>query len=139
MEHVLDADEIHAFVAEVFPQAVGFCRITAVGEGQLSVALEAGDDHLRPGGTVSGPTLMTLADTAMYYLVLSLVGREALTVTSQLNISFLRRPRPGVTTATASLLKLGRRLAVGDVRVYSEGLEAPVAQATVTYARAVEG
>ena len=133
--HVLSADQIHGFIQEHFPQAVGFAHVTAVGEGRLTIELEAGEHHLRPGGTVSGPTLMTMADTAMYYLVLSLVGPVALAVTTNLNINFLRRPPPGVLLATARLLKLGQRLVVGEVAIHGPGAEAePVAHATVTYA-----
>ena len=89
---------------------------------------------LRPGGTVAGPTLMTLADAAAYALVLSHIGPVALAVTSSLNITFLHRPEPVDVIAEAGFLKLGRKLAVIDVRMFSVGKTEPVAQATVTYA-----
>jgi uncharacterized protein (TIGR00369 family) len=91
------------------------------------------DRHLRPGGTVSGPALMTIADTAMYYLVLGMIGPVALALTTNLNINFLRAPKLADVIAEAEMLKLGKRLAVGQVTIYSEGSEDPVAHATVTY------
>ncbi len=135
--HVLDAEAIEAFMDEVFPRANTFARIDALGEGRLVLTLRAEeglDRFLRPGGTLSGPTLMNMADTAMYFLVLSLVGREALAVTADLTMHFLRRPPAAPLRAEAAMLKLGRRLAVGEVHLRSEGVEGPVAHATVTYA-----
>lgn len=131
---VLGPDQIEAFLKDHFPEAVGFVRIVEVDEGRVVVELDSQPHHLRPGGTVSGPTLMALADTAMYFLVLSLVGPVALAVTTNLNINFLRRPTPGRLTATATLLKLGRTLVVGEVHLRPDGEAAPVAHATVTYA-----
>jgi len=93
------------------------------------------DRFLRPGGTVSGPIMMGLADAAVYALVLSRIGPVELAVTTQLSINFLRKPEPGDVLARASMLKLGKRLAVADVILYSEllGIERPVAHATATY------
>ena len=90
---------------------------------------------LRPGGTVAGPIMMGLADAAVYALVLSRIGAVELAVTTQLSINFLRKPAPGDVLARASMLKLGKRLAVGEVVLYSEstGIEHPVAHATATY------
>ena len=90
--------------------------------------------HLRPGGTVSGPTMFTIADFAFYVAALAMIGREALTVTTTLTINFLRKPPAADLRAEARILKLGRMLATGDVTVFSEGVEGPVAHATVTYA-----
>ncbi len=126
--------EIDAFLDEHFPQARSFgARIEAVEPGKLRLRLPVADDDLRPGGTVSGPTLMTLADTAFYFLVLSMIGPVELAVTTHLSIDFLRRPRPSDLLADAEMLKLGQRLAVGRVVMHSEGDDAPVAHATVTY------
>ena len=93
------------------------------------------DRFLRPGGTVAGPILMGLADAAVYALVLSRIGPVELAVTTQLSINFLRKPAPGDVLARASMLKLGKRLAVGEVILFSEntGIEKPVAHATATY------
>lgn len=131
----LNAEQIEAFLEAHFPQAVGFAEILSVGAQEVTLRLQTDAQHVRPGGTVSGPTMMTLADTAMYFLVLSEVGPEALAVTTNLNINFLRRPRPGAMLAQARLLKGGRSLMVGEVYLRTEGDEAPVAHATVTYAR----
>jgi uncharacterized protein (TIGR00369 family) len=93
------------------------------------------DGLLRPGGVMSGPALMSLADTAAYALVLAHVGDELMAVTSTLTINFLRAARPGDLHAEAVLLRLGRRNAVCDVRLWTEGPDRLAAQASVTYAR----
>jgi uncharacterized protein (TIGR00369 family) len=115
-------------------------------DGERTYRVEHVDDHglrarqpveslmLRPGGTVSGPTLMALADAAAYALILAHIGPVELAVTSSLNIAFLRKPQPADVIAEATFLKLGRKLAVVDVRLYSDGGVEPLAQATVTYA-----
>ena len=90
--------------------------------------------RLRPGGTISGPSLMTLADTALWVALLAMIGREALSVTSHLDIDFLRKPAPADVIAHTTLHKVGKRLAVGDVLMYSDGEEMPCARASVTYA-----
>ena len=90
-------------------------------------------DFLRPGGTISGPMMMGLADLAMYGAVLAAVGPEELAVTTNLNINFLRKPPPAPLIAEARLLKLGKRLAVGEVELYSEGDTEMVAHVTATY------
>lgn len=91
-------------------------------------------EHLRPGGTISGPVMMGLADAAMYALVLSQIGPVELAVTTNLNINFLRKPEPADVIAVARMLKLGRRLAVGEVSLYSGEIdEDPVAHVTATY------
>jgi uncharacterized protein (TIGR00369 family) len=91
------------------------------------------DDFLRPGGTISGPLLMGLADLAMYAIVLASIGRVELAVTTSLTINFLRKPPPADIVAEARLLKLGKRLAVGEVALFSVGDPAMVAHVTATY------
>lgn len=93
------------------------------------------EQYLRPGGTVSGPVMMALADAAMYALVLSRIGLVELAVTTNLSINFLRKPLPGDLIAEASILKLGQRLAVGEVHIYSDGrsISESVAHVTATY------
>lgn len=134
----MDAAAIEHFLEAHFPQALELgARITRCDRSGLSLALSAGEAHLRPGGTVSGPTLMSMADAAAYYAILSRVGPRALAVTSSLQIHFLRRATPGELVAHAQVIKLGRRLAVVSVSFTSGGDggdEAPVAIATVTYA-----
>ena len=89
--------------------------------------------NLRPGGTISGPTLMAMVDFGFYLLLLARLGPVALAVTTNLNINFMRKPEPGDLLGEGRLLKLGRTLAVGDFTIWSEGKKDPVAHATVTY------
>ena len=113
---------------------LGFA-IERIGQGTCRVRMPAKDEFLRPGGTVSGPALMSLADYAMYVAVLSAIGRVELAVTINLTANFLRRPKPGAIVGDCRLIKLGKRLAYGEVSLYSEGeAEAgPVAHVTATY------
>ncbi|MGB9316933.1 MAG: PaaI family thioesterase, partial [Pseudolabrys sp.] len=90
-------------------------------------------DSVRPGGTISGPTMMELADFAMYVAVFSVAGPVPMAVTTNLNINFLRKPGRGDLVADAKLLKVGKRLVVGEVAIYSEGEPEPVAHVTSTY------
>lgn len=130
----MNAAEIEQFLAEHFPQAQGWTRIVAIREDELDLLLPFADEHLRPGGTISGPSLMALADSAMYYLLLSKLGPVALAVTTSLHINFLRRPPAADVLATARLLKLGSKLAIGEVHMRTTEGGALVAQASVTYA-----
>lgn len=131
----LDAAALNAFLARVFPQATDGYRVERVAEMQADVRLTTGPRHLRPGGTVSGPTLFELADLAMYAVTLAMIGPQALTVTTNASIDFLRKPAAGRDLlGRARLLKLGRTLAVGDVLIFSDGTEEPVARASLTYA-----
>lgn len=115
-----------------FARLFGF-RIERLEEGVAQVRLPFSNDLLRPGGTVSGPALMALADFAVYAAVLSRIGAAPLAVTTSLNINFLRRPGAADLLAHATLLKLGKRLAVGEVMLASEGEPDPVAHVTATY------
>jgi uncharacterized protein (TIGR00369 family) len=131
---VMTAEELEQFIHTQFPEIDHFdFQVVTVEERFVRLRLRHHSRHLRPGGTVSGPTLMTLADTAMYLAVLSMIGPVALAVTTSLNINFLRKPSPVDVIAECRLLKLGSRLAVGDVLMYSDGETEPVAQATLTY------
>ena len=131
---VMTAPELEAFAQTHFPQMEGFgFRIEQVEDKFLRIRLLYHARHLRPGGTISGPALMTLADMATYFAVLSMIGPVALAVTTSLNINFLRKPAQVDVIAECRLLKLGSRLAVGDVLMFSDGEDEPVAQATVTY------
>ena len=129
---VMTAAAIEDFLDEVFPQRAG--TIEGVDEMRATMSLAIEDDHLRPGASVSGPTLMGLADVCLYVAILAQVGPEPMAVTSDLHCRFLRRPRGDRDIiANARLLKLGRRLAVGEVQLFSAGEEAPVALVTATY------
>lgn len=130
----MSAEQIEQFIDSSFPQARGLgFAIESVGDGKARLRVAAGEKHLRPGGTVSGPTLMALADTAMYLAILAEIGPVALAVTTNLNINFLRRSGPGDILADAELLKLGKRLAVGAVSIRRADDDAIVAHATLTY------
>ncbi|MGE0791355.1 MAG: PaaI family thioesterase [Sandaracinaceae bacterium] len=129
-------EEIVAFVEETFPQALTFgVTIESLEPGRMTLRMPVGERNLRPGGTVSGPTLMTLADTGFYFLLLAHAGPIPLMVTTHLSIDFLTRPRPDADLcADVELLKLGHKLAVGRVTMRSDGSPDPVAHATLTYA-----
>lgn len=131
---VMNFDEMCRFLAEHFPQGEQYGQLEQLGDGWAEMRLSVGDDHLRPGGTVSGPTMMGLADVALYAALLSRIGPVALAVTINLNINFLRKPRPDADLlARATMLKVGKRLGVGEVSIHSEGEDDPVAHATITY------
>lgn len=108
-------------------------RVETLEAGHCIVRIPFRDDFIRPGGTVSGPIQMALADIVMYGVVLSLIGRVELAVTTNLNCNFLRRPRPADLIGDGRILKLGKRLAVGEVLLYSSGEAEPVAHVTCTY------
>jgi uncharacterized protein (TIGR00369 family) len=128
--------ELHVFLLEEFPQAFAGGDITIErADGESCLIRERFHDRmLRPGGTVSGPTLMALADIAMYVVLLSAIGPIGLAVTTNLNINFLRKGVPGQDVlAAAKLLKLGKRLAVGEVSLMSGTSPDPIAHVTATY------
>ena len=91
------------------------------------------EEHLRPGATVSGPTMFLLADVTFYLATLSIIGPKSLTVTTNCSINFLRKPNEKNLTSKARILKLGKTLSVGDVLIYSEDIDEPVAHASLTY------
>ncbi len=126
--------EFKAIMQESLPFAVMMgAEIIALEEGRAAFRLPYRADWLRPGGTISGPMLMGLADLAMYAVVLSAVGRVELAVTTNLNINVLRKPAAVDVIAEARMLKLGKRLAVGEVELFSEGDPDMVAHVTATY------
>ena len=108
-------------------------QVESVLPGAVTVRVPYRDEFIRPGGTISGPVMMAVADFAMYGVVLSLIGRVDLAVTTNLSINFLRRPRPGDVVARARILKLGKRLAVGEVHIHAGESEDLVAHVTSTY------
>ncbi len=124
--------QLAAFMASEFPQSR--CVLETVDEDGAVVTHPVGEAELRPGGTVSGPVLMAVADVALYLAILGRIGIVPLAVTTSLTVNFLRKPaadRP--LRAECRLLKLGRALAVGEVWLYSQGLDEPVAHAVGTY------
>lgn len=128
---LLTASQLQVFLDGHFP-ASGI-QVLSAGGRCAEIILPVGEQHLRPGGTVSGPVMMTMADTAMYMAILAELGPVAMAVTSNLNINFLRRPDPVDLIARAQLFKLGKRLAMGEVKLYSQGSDDMVAHATCTY------
>jgi uncharacterized protein (TIGR00369 family) len=133
---VLDAAGVNALLRKAFPDAVpaAFPTVTEVSPGRVKVVAAYRGGLLRPGGVISGPTLMSLSDTAAYALVLAHIGDQLMAVTSTLTMNFLRGARPGDLHAEAEMLRLGRRNAVCDVRIWTEGPDRLAAQAVVTYA-----
>ncbi|WP_426573658.1 PaaI family thioesterase [Aquihabitans sp. McL0605] len=127
-------DELNDFLAAAFPDVELSARVTRADDEGVELTWPFHASQLRPGGTLSGPTLMTLADTVAYASVVSRIGPEFLTVTSHLAIDFLRKPPPADLRATGELLKVGRRQAVIAVRIYSTADDELVAYSTSTYA-----
>ena len=117
-----------------FAKAMGL-ELTEITSAGVLMRARYSEQYLRPGGTVSGPVMMALADAAMYALVLSRIGLVELAVTTNLSINFLRKPLPGDLMAEARMLKLGKRLAIGEVHIYSDGRSVgeSVAHVTATY------
>ncbi len=109
-----------------------------IGYGTARMRLPSKPELLRPGGTICGPAQMAIADCAVYAALLGAIGPVPLAVTTSLSMNFLRKPNPGDLVCECRLLKLGKRLAVGEASVYSEGVEEPVSHVTATYAIPVE-
>lgn len=125
--------QLEQFFRDEFPQA-NF-TIEAVGEQGATIRKKIGFEHLRPGGTVSGPLLMEVADAALYVAILGEIGVVAMAVTTNLNINFLSKPAADKDiVASCKLLKLGKSQIVGEVTIYSDGKAEPVAHAVATYA-----
>ena len=125
-------EEIVAFLALEFPQTK--CKVEAVDESGATLSHDIGIDELRPGGTVSGPVMMSIADVAIYVAILGKIGIVPLTVTTSLSINFLRKPSAEARIiAKCTLMKVGRTLIVGEVSLYSEGSSDMVAHVVGTY------
>ncbi len=130
---VMTVEDLRAFMKREFPQLGDAFELVCLGEGSATMRLHADEQHLRPGGTVSGPSLFALADVVAYAAILAHIGPVALAVTTNLNINFLRKPSPGTVEAVARLLKLGKRLAVLDISLTDGANGELVAHATATY------
>lgn len=133
---VMNAAEVTDFLDQVFPEMHAGGRVFTIDHiepGEAVVRCRAGENSLRPGGTVSGPTLMTLADFGAYAVILGHVGPQALAVTTNLTMNFLRKAQPGDLVGTTRLLKLGKRLAVIDCAITAAGSADIIAHATATY------
>jgi uncharacterized protein (TIGR00369 family) len=136
MQPVMTIAELTAFLDREFPQVRqngDVLSYEAIAPGEAVVRLDVAQAHLRPGGTVSGPTLFMLADMTAWISVLAHIGPQAMTVTTNVSINFLRKPPPSPLLARGRILKLGKRLAVVDVVIAPSEEDDPVAQATATY------
>ena len=134
MEPQMDIPALQAFVAREFPQLGDDFTIESLNDDGVTVRLNVAERHLRPGGTVSGPSMFALADVGMYLAILARLGPVALAVTTNCAIDFMRKPAAGVDMICKTrVLKLGRVLAVGDAMLYSEGQSDAVARASLTY------
>ena len=128
------AEQFNAIMEDELPFAheVGM-RAETIEERKAVLRMPTDERQLRPGGTVSGPAMMALADAAMYAVLLGAIGPVKLAVTTSFNANFLSKPQPGDLVAEAEILKLGKRLAVIEVALHSDGFDAPVAHMTGTY------
>jgi uncharacterized protein (TIGR00369 family) len=133
---VMDVAELEAFFDRAFPTREGkdSTSIVEIRPGWVRLVLEPDERHLRPGNLVSGPTQMGLADRAAYAVIIAHIGPVAMAVTSNLNFSFLRGVQLRAVHCDAELLKLGKRLATVDCRLWQDAPDNVVAQAVVTYA-----
>ena len=130
----MDVTALNGFLTSAFEQVADDFEILEVGEETLRVKLVVAPKHLRPGGTVSGPSMFALADVAAYLMTLARIGPQALAVTTGCSMDFMRKPAAGVDlVAETRLLKLGRTLSVCDILLFSEGKTEPVARASMTY------
>jgi uncharacterized protein (TIGR00369 family) len=134
----LTLEEVSTLMKQHFPQVGDGSKlilIDTVGERRARLRLPERVEHLRPGGTVSGPAMVMLADVAIYVAILATLGADALqAVTTSLNVNFLKRPAPGELVAEAKLLKVGRQLVVGEVAISDADESTLLAQTTATYA-----
>lgn len=139
MQPTMTPETLEDYLYEVFPellQGEGDVRpflVTGLAPGTASLTMQVSTRHQRPGGTVSGPAMMALADLALYAVILGHIGKVPLAVTTSLNFNFLRKPEIGVLIGSAKLFKLGKRLAVGEVNIASKQGGEVVAHATGTY------
>ncbi|MFK7875256.1 MAG: PaaI family thioesterase [Paracoccaceae bacterium] len=131
----MNKDDLNRFLVRAFEQVADQFHVEDVAASQVTVRLRVDQTHLRPGGTISGPSMFSLADVAMYLATLAMIGPKALAVTTNCSIDFMRKPDASRDLiAKAQIHKLGRQLSVGDVLIYSEGAQDPVARAGLTYA-----
>lgn len=125
--------ELNQFLLEHFPQWETAGILEDAGDGWATIRLKVEDAHLRPGGTVSGPTMMGMADVAIWIALQTQIGPSPLTVTSNLNINFLSKPKPVDMIAKARVLRVGKRTGVGECYIYSGDEDSMVAHVTATY------
>ena len=133
MKPLMSKIDLEKFLEKEFPQVSNNFKILNTKPNYLSMLMHISDEHLRPGGTVSGPTMFLLADVSFYLATLSIIGPKSLTVTTNCSINFLRKPNISNLISESRVLKIGKTLSVGDVLIYSKGIKEPVAHASLTY------
>ena len=133
MKPLMSKIDLEKFLEKEFPQVSNNFKILNTKPNYLSMLMHISDEHLRPGGTVSGPTMFLLADVSFYLATLSIIGPKSLTVTTNCSINFLRKPNISDLISETRVLKIGKTLSVGDVLIYSKGIKEPVAHASLTY------
>jgi uncharacterized protein (TIGR00369 family) len=135
MANVLDKPALEAFLARDFTEVGDVLSVETVTDDAVTLRLTPDARHVRPGGTLSGPTMFLLADVALYFAILAKIGPVALAVTTNAHIDFMRKPAADLPLlGEARLLKLGKTLAVGQVAIRNPGSDAVLAQASLTYA-----
>ena len=133
MKILMSKPELEIFMEKEFSQVSKNFKILDLDLGSISMKMNVSYEHLRPGDTISGPTMFLLADISFYLATLSLIGPKSLTVTTNCSINFLRKPNKHDLTSKARVLKIGKTLSVGDVLIYSVDKTNPVAHASLTY------
>ena len=133
MKPLMSKIDLEKFLEKEFPQVSNNFKILNTKPNSLSMLMHISDEHLRPGGTVSGPSMFLLADVSFYLATLSIIGPKSLTVTTNCSINFLRKPNISDLISESRVLKIGKTLSVGDVLIYSKGIKEPVAHASLTY------
>ena len=133
MKPLMSKVDLENFLEKEFPQVSSNFKILNTKPNSLSMLMHISDEHLRPGGTVSWPTMFLLADVSFYLATLSIIGPKSLTVTTNCSINFLRKPNISNLISESRVLKIGKTLSVGDVLIYSKGIKEPVAHASLTY------
>jgi uncharacterized protein (TIGR00369 family) len=133
----LSLAEIDGFLRQEFPQLFiqgEMFSVTEIGAGTCRMRMAYHESQLRPGGTISGPAMMQLADVSIWVALLGAIGAVPLAVTTNLSINFLRKPEPRALISTCRMMKIGKSLAVGEASLMSEGSDDVVAHAVATYA-----
>jgi uncharacterized protein (TIGR00369 family) len=132
MKVLLPMPELQNYLHAIYPQTKSRFTVQRLEEGTLEMLMHMTENDVRPGGTISGPSIFMLVDCAFYALTLSLIGKEALAVTTNININFVRKATQKELLCHTRMLKFGKQLCVGDALVYSD--ELLIAQASITYA-----
>ena len=130
----MDVSQLNEFLVDIFPQVKDEFKVESLTLNEMRTRMFVGEQHLRPGDTVSGPAMFGLADVSIYLLTIARIGPKALAVTTNISMDFMRKPQYGRDLiAKSRLLKLGRSLSIGDVLIFSDEIAEPVARASMTY------